>query len=528
MNDTQIQSVRNVYETLFVRWVNRKPGSYEDLQTMHLPYGITKGPPTTIIDVALDLMCRDKPPGMLDLVYVPCAKFAREYCKILAISPMILSNVIYTAVTHSEKMDTLDAFVAGAGPLISKIIQQMCSSAFKAESPLLYQSMQRSLENTQPMSPSETMLELANALNEANMNGAFVDPTPAHVGSIGQVHFGKWNNKDIAVKLVKKRTLMHLTEELSGALHLEIVDDMEFLVLASIATDIRQETDLAKESMNTRFAQGVYGRENISVIRVYTPEAAPNTGHLITSRAPGKSLQATLAHPVPTPGLAQSVKVLIQLWLYHALFDTGFFHADLHVGNIYVHSGQKSRELPQLHLIDFGLCGKLKKRQRCAMIHCAMCHFKMISNLSTDNRSILREFVAAIERGLGIALDKDNNVITRLESHYKSVSPSIGGAIQIVFDTISPVMITIASYGDLMRFARGLVVLQRSWQAVWERENSEEPLDILKVALPPEGISSQVCTVIGKIRMCFTTASCTQQSVLGLLKDLRKVKPRQK
>lgn len=61
--------------------------------------------------------------------------------------------------------------------------------------------------------------------------------------------------------------------------------------------------------------------------------------------------------------LYKSVDHLIQKWFEVTLWGSGFFHADLHPGNIMQTSDGRF-----LFLIDFGSCGRLSKSQQCGLI----------------------------------------------------------------------------------------------------------------------------------------------------------------
>lgn len=52
---------------------------------------------------------------------------------------------------------------------------------------------------------------------------------------------------------------------------------------------------------------------------------------------------------------------LVRIWFKNTLWGSGFFHADLHPGNLI-------RSKHDVNVIDFGSCGILNKEERCAMV----------------------------------------------------------------------------------------------------------------------------------------------------------------
>jgi hypothetical protein len=73
--------------------------------------------------------------------------------------------------------------------------------------------------------------------------------------------------------------------------------------------------------------------------------------------------------------LVPEIKKLIFVWIYNVLFKNGFFHADLHPGNIIVDANNK------IHVIDFGNCFVLSEKEKKHLIKAIKCHIKLVGLL---------------------------------------------------------------------------------------------------------------------------------------------------
>ena len=96
-----------------------------------------------------------------------------------------------------------------------------------------------------------------------------------------------------------------------------------------------------------------------------------------------------------------------ELWYDNALFGDGFFHGDLHAGNIFFSPKPIPDYAPygrdyQLTLIDFGACGKLSKQEQRGVL-------SMILGAATSSPKI-------VVRALGDLCSMDNSQKEILET----------------------------------------------------------------------------------------------------------------
>ena len=78
-------------------------------------------------------------------------------------------------------------------------------------------------------------------------------------------------------------------------------------------------------------------------------------------------------HTKDLPLKSEALGTFLETWYDEALFGSGFFHADLHAGNIFFNPTPLPGYAPygrdyQITLIDFGSCGRLDKKEKKAII----------------------------------------------------------------------------------------------------------------------------------------------------------------
>ena len=136
----------------------------------------------------------------------------------------------------------------------------------------------------------------------------------------------------------------------------------------------------------------VYGKRRLDIRSVNVVEVTMNPlPALVVSLATGFSLndlssivenKSKAERKEMLPYLAfimDKIDTLFGLWIATALLGTGFFHADLHPGNIFVPTPETydsinngdigDSEDCNLTIIDYGSSGKLVKQQRCGLIN---------------------------------------------------------------------------------------------------------------------------------------------------------------
>ncbi|MDX8395591.1 MAG: 2-polyprenylphenol 6-hydroxylase [Mariprofundaceae bacterium] len=202
-------------------------------------------------------------------------------------------------------------------------------------------------------------------LGEKGVFAAF-DESPVAAASIAQVHFATLHDgRDVAVKV--RRPRIHKTIEadldilrLIAALFDRYVPEYRRLkaprVIEEFATTIKGELNLRAEAAHaSRFADNLKEVDGVGVPSVlwdYT-----TTEVLVTERISGVPIderEALAERGFDTKKLCERLTTLF----FHMVFVDGYFHADLHPGNIFV------SDEGEIKLVDFGIVGRMDMQSR--------------------------------------------------------------------------------------------------------------------------------------------------------------------
>lgn len=152
-----------------------------------------------------------------------------------------------------------------------------------------------------------------------------------------------------------------------------------------IADQVQVELDLEKEAKNVAHSQ-VYNNMagNLQTMKLFSGIQATHT-YMVLEKAPGTTAKATLTELEKQKEnlsiakqnnavemgakLAEGFRSLTKAWVQEALFGSGFYHGDLHAGNIMFSADAKESGL--ITTIDMGNACVLSSQQRKAI-------FKMV------------------------------------------------------------------------------------------------------------------------------------------------------
>jgi len=156
-----------------------------------------------------------------------------------------------------------------------------------------------------------------------------------------------------------------------------------WLSVLPVLNQVDDELDLRNEARNTDAAR-VYNDANETGIRAMRRVGIvePSRSALMIERAPGKTLDTAMNDLDPSSRdfdleraratgreLADRLGRLGRLWLDEALFGSGFYHGDLHAGNLlFASDDDPDGRGPTLTMIDFGNSTTLARSDRAAII----------------------------------------------------------------------------------------------------------------------------------------------------------------
>jgi len=210
---------------------------------------------------------------------------------------------------------------------------------------------------------------LKKELGVENFNQITNISEPVAAASIAQVHFANINvsgqNKDVAIKILRPDIDKLFNEELDALMLLayiiqSLISKTKRLKLVEIVQLLREITNV---EMDLRFeaaaANELYENTKndfgFKVPKIYWNQTSKSI--LCLDRINGVSIREVENLKALNINIKKIAKDIIQHFLRHAVRD-GFFHADMHQGNLFV--DKDGNIVP----VDFGIMGRLDKNNR--------------------------------------------------------------------------------------------------------------------------------------------------------------------
>ena len=229
----------------------------------------------------------------------------------------------------------------------------------------------KKLQDDVPPEPFETMKQVLERaykkplLGEDGVFNAF-NNEPVAAASIAQVHFAKLHDgRQVAVKVRRPQIKKTIEADLGLLRLLAKMFDRYFpeykrlkapRVIEEFASTIREELNLRAEAAHaSRFADNLAEVEGVDVPKVlwdYT-----TTEVLVTERIEGIPIderERLIAAGHDTHKLCEEAITLF----FHMVFVDGYFHADMHPGNIFVDKNGG------IVMVDFGIVGRMDMSSR--------------------------------------------------------------------------------------------------------------------------------------------------------------------
>jgi len=193
------------------------------------------------------------------------------------------------------------------------------------------------------------------------------DREPVAAASIAQVHFARLHDgSHVAVKVRRPRIRKTIEADLSILRLLAQLFDRYFpeyerlkapRVVEEFANTIMGELNLRSEAAHaSRFAENLAEVEGVRVPGVLWDYSG--TEVMVTERIYGIEIDEREKLAAAGHDLMRLCERTATLF-FHMVFVDGYFHADLHPGNIFV------AENGDIVLVDFGIVGRLDMRSRC-------------------------------------------------------------------------------------------------------------------------------------------------------------------
>ncbi len=238
---------------------------------------------------------------------------------------------------------------------------------------IIGEELSKKLENLQdklpPFSLSEAKEIIRKDLGENTYNSIINLSEPVAAASIAQVHKAQINDagtiKDVAIKILRPNIKVIFNEEIDAmmlfAFFIEsFIKKTKRLKLVEVVFLLKEITNLEMDLRFEAAAANEYAENTINDVGFRVPKIYWNftSQNVMTlDWVDGVSIRETeelKKRNLNTEKIAESI---IQNFLRHAVRD-GFFHADMHQGNIFI--DDNGHIVP----IDFGIMGRLDKMSK--------------------------------------------------------------------------------------------------------------------------------------------------------------------
>jgi ubiquinone biosynthesis protein len=263
--------------------------------------------------------------------------------------------------THPEQ---LRMALEELGPTFMKLGQML--SIHDDLLPPEYQREFSKLQDAAPKVPIETVHEMITAELGQSLEHSFAsfDATPLAAASIGQAHLATLQDgTEVVVKVRRPGAAEQVDEDLkllhslaSTASHRwEFASQYDVVGLVQeFDQSLRAELDYLHEGHNAeRFARNFAGESTVQIPRVFWETTTSRV--LTQERIHGMKvtdIAALDAAGIDRTALSKrGARIFLKM-----VFEDGFFHADLHPGNLFIEEGGN------IGLIDFGMVGIVDKR----------------------------------------------------------------------------------------------------------------------------------------------------------------------
>ena len=293
-------------------------------------------------------------------------------------NPPIIIRIFFYLIGFSFKNKKIDEDIT-IGTKLCTALQGMGTTFIKlgqflATRPdIIGESVSKELEKLQDQLPPFDLIVakniLKNELGKENFDQITNISEPIAAASVAQVHFANitvmGQKKDVAIKILRPNVEKVFNEELDALMFLayiveSLVKKTQRLKLVEVVQLLREITNF---EMDFRFeaaaASELYENTKndlgFNVPKIYWNQTSKRV--LCLDKINGISIRETESLKLQNIDTKKLARNIIQHFLRHAVRD-GFFHADMHQGNLFV-TGDGT-----IVPVDFGIMGRLDKKNR--------------------------------------------------------------------------------------------------------------------------------------------------------------------
>ena len=293
--------------------------------------------------------------------------------------PPVIIKILFKILSFSFSKNKQINVGNNEGERLSNSLQSMGTTFIKlgqflATRPdIIGDELSKELENLQdrlpPFSINEAKEIIRKDLGEDTFNSIINLSEPVAAASIAQVHKAQINDsgtiKDVAIKILRPKIKKIFNEEIDAIMLFayfveSIVKKTKRLKLIEVVFLLKEITNLEMDLRFEAAAANEYAENTKNDVGFKVPKIYWNfTSEQVMTLdwIDGVSIRETEELKKQNINTDKIAEDIIQHFLRHAVRD-GFFHADMHQGNIFVDTNG------QIVPIDFGIMGRLDKMSK--------------------------------------------------------------------------------------------------------------------------------------------------------------------
>jgi len=293
--------------------------------------------------------------------------------------PPLLIRFLFKILSFSFAPQNKNNFNKNEGERLSESLESMGTTFIKlgqflATRPdIIGEDLSKKLENLQDRLPPFSLIQakeiIKNDLGDNTYNTIINLSEPVAAASIAQVHKAQINDngiiKDVAIKILRPNIRKIFNDEIDAmmlfAFFIEsFVKKTERLKLVEVVFLLKEITNLEMDlrfeaAAANEYAENTKNDVGFKVPKIYWNFTSENV--MTLDWIDGISIRETDELKRRNFNTEKIAEDIIQNFLRHAVRD-GFFHADMHQGNIFIDNDGK------IVPIDFGIMGRLDKMSK--------------------------------------------------------------------------------------------------------------------------------------------------------------------